>query len=308
MKALAFLVFLMLTACAHRSQVREGLEDHALLAGRERTWTLVQPPDRKQPHPLVILLHGGGGDGAGMLRMTGMAPAAIARGIAVVAPDGLGRHWNDGRPGIGEGVDDVGFLLALTERLIAQGVALADRVYLAGMSNGSLMIHRLLCEHPERFAGATLVAGGLEVGLAQRCVPSKPVPVLVIQGTEDALVPFHGGEIRVLGGKSRGTILPTEETLARLRQRGSCAETPTRELLADTDPRDGTRATVVATKCMPRVVLLEIAGGGHTWPGGRQYLPEAVIGRTSRDVDANSWILDPIGDGVSDARTPGRPR
>ncbi|MCX6008557.1 MAG: hypothetical protein NTW48_00675 [Chloroflexi bacterium] len=38
------------------------------------------------------------------------------------------------------------------------------------------------------------------------------------------------------------------------------------------------------------VVLYAIEGGGHTWPGGLQYLPELVIGKTSREFNASEVI------------------
>jgi polyhydroxybutyrate depolymerase len=38
------------------------------------------------------------------------------------------------------------------------------------------------------------------------------------------------------------------------------------------------------------VVLYSIRGGGHTWPGGPQYLPAFIIGKTSRQIDATSVI------------------
>ena len=38
------------------------------------------------------------------------------------------------------------------------------------------------------------------------------------------------------------------------------------------------------------VVFYQIDNGGHTWPGGRQYLPQAIIGRTSRALDASEVI------------------
>ncbi|HKZ79296.1 MAG TPA: hypothetical protein VJ124_13425 [Pyrinomonadaceae bacterium] len=40
------------------------------------------------------------------------------------------------------------------------------------------------------------------------------------------------------------------------------------------------------------VVLYTIEGGGHTLPGGRQYLPERLIGRTSRDLEGSQTIWD----------------
>ena len=41
-----------------------------------------------------------------------------------------------------------------------------------------------------------------------------------------------------------------------------------------------------------KVILYTIDGGGHTWPGGLQYLPERIIGKTSKDLDANQLIWD----------------
>jgi polyhydroxybutyrate depolymerase len=38
------------------------------------------------------------------------------------------------------------------------------------------------------------------------------------------------------------------------------------------------------------VVFYQIENGGHTWPGGRQYLPKAVIGATTRAFDASEVI------------------
>ena len=32
-------------------------------------------------------------------------------------------------------------------------------------------------------------------------------------------------------------------------------------------------------------------GGGHTWPGGTQYLAPALIGRVCRDFDASAVIF-----------------
>lgn len=40
------------------------------------------------------------------------------------------------------------------------------------------------------------------------------------------------------------------------------------------------------------VVLYKIIGGGHTWPGGKQYLPEKQIGKTCMDINASEIIWD----------------
>ncbi len=38
------------------------------------------------------------------------------------------------------------------------------------------------------------------------------------------------------------------------------------------------------------VVFYRVEGGGHTWPSGRQYLPERWVGKTNRDVNASEVI------------------
>jgi polyhydroxybutyrate depolymerase len=38
------------------------------------------------------------------------------------------------------------------------------------------------------------------------------------------------------------------------------------------------------------VILYQIDKGGHTWPGGKQYLPKAVIGSTTGAFDGSQVI------------------
>jgi polyhydroxybutyrate depolymerase len=47
-----------------------------------------------------------------------------------------------------------------------------------------------------------------------------------------------------------------------------------------------------ACKGGAQVELIRVQGGGHTWPGGTQYLPRLVIGAVCRDFDAVPFIFD----------------
>jgi len=38
--------------------------------------------------------------------------------------------------------------------------------------------------------------------------------------------------------------------------------------------------------------LYRVVGGGHTWPGGPPYLPERLIGRVARHLDATGLALE----------------
>jgi polyhydroxybutyrate depolymerase len=70
-------------------------------SGLERTYRIHLPSQRDQtkPVPLVFLFHGGGGTGQGMEKLTlgGFNRLADREGFIVVYPDGIEKHWNDGR-------------------------------------------------------------------------------------------------------------------------------------------------------------------------------------------------------------------
>ena len=65
--------------------------------------------------PVLVALHGGGGmaNGAQFADGTGLSAEGARRGYVVLAPDALGANWNDGRPELAAGIDDVGFIRAM---------------------------------------------------------------------------------------------------------------------------------------------------------------------------------------------------
>jgi polyhydroxybutyrate depolymerase len=266
--------------------------------GRRRTFRLHVPPGPARPMPLVLLLHGGGGSGAGMEVLTegGFDRIADREHVLVAYPDGVGKGWNDGRrdlksEAVREQVDDLGFLTALVSELARSYPVDATRVYAAGISNGGLMSYRLACDAADIFAAVAPVAANLSVELASRCHPSRPMPILITSGTEDPIMPWDGGEIRVLWMK-RGVVLPISDTFARWEQLDHCGRTEILPVI-DHDPTDGTSVVEhVATGCAggSEVRLDEVRGGGHTWPDGLLYLGVRIVGRVSREIDANEAI------------------
>lgn len=285
--------------CEAAAQRTHSLEHQ----GRTRTYHVVVPKghDKKRAVPLVLALHGGGGNGKNFDRMTNMqfAREADKRGWVVVFPDGVAKGWNDGRKLVSardnkrRGVDDVGFLGKLIDRLHQTMGIDKTRVYATGISNGGFMSFRLGLELSDRIAAIAPVTANLQ-RVHDGKEPAHPVGLFVINGTADPLVPYKGGEVRVLWSK-RGAIFSTKETIRRWAAFTGCKGEPTTEALPDRNRGDGT-TTVCRTWATCRdgaqVKLYRIQGGGHTWPGGRQYLPRLVIGRTSRDFDAVPVIFD----------------
>ncbi|MBX7096783.1 MAG: dienelactone hydrolase family protein [Myxococcaceae bacterium] len=274
-----------------RAFTREVLQ----AGGRQRTYALWTPPGGLAGKPLVLALHGRGGTGEGMEQLTGLSAIAAKEGFTVAAPDGVEKSWADGR-GIGPAhdaqVDDVAFLAALIDALVARG-ADASRVSVVGMSNGAMMALTLACRIPQRLHGVVAVTGLVPRPLAQDCAQGPPLSVAFVLGTKDPLVPFAGGAV----GTNRGDVLSADESFALWQRRDGCAEAPTREALEDRDGADGTTTTRLGASCPGgvRVFRYDVEGGGHTWPGGWAYLPEGLIGKTSRDFSASQAAWDFLG-------------
>lgn len=259
-----------------------------VVAGVTRSWLLHVPPSYsvKAPAPVVLLLHGGGGRAAGIERHTGGFSALADRhGFIAVYPDSRRGHWDDGRETVTDPTDDVAFIDALLDALAAEYRVDARRTYAAGISNGGMMSMRLACELSGRFAAIATVGANMPAALAASCRPARAVPVVMFSGTADPLMPYAGGRV---AGRVGGTVLSAPETAAFWARHNSGAATSLTRALVDADPGDGT--TTELLELSGDVALYRINDGGHTWPGGTQYLPARFIGQVSKDFSANEAI------------------
>jgi polyhydroxybutyrate depolymerase len=261
--------------------------------GQTRTYLVHLPKDydHAQHWPVVFVLHGGGGRGQGIDVLTHFDDFADRNGVIAVFPDGITSGWNDGRVAPRLAVhtaDDVAFISALLDKLESEYSIDSARVYAAGISNGGFMSFRLGCELAARIAAIAPVAAALSMDLAKTCHPARPVPTLMINGTADPLVPYQGGEVNAKGGE----IFSAEISAQKWAQMNEC---PNASATTTVPPKtSGGLPTRIlrysGCKSGADVELHAIEGGGHTWPGGFQYLPERTIGKTSREFDANEVI------------------
>jgi polyhydroxybutyrate depolymerase len=244
---------------------------------------------------LVLVFHGGGSSGIAAARLTQFTRIAERERFAVVYPDAWQRNWNDGRAAAKLAsqrakVNDVAFVSALLDAVGRETQLDPARVFATGISNGAIFAHYLAGNLSERIVAIAPVVGGMAEPYAAAFAPSQPVSVLAIQGTDDPLVPYRGGG--VVHGR-HGRVLSTDGAISMWVRHDACASGPRATLLADGDPGDGCRfESKVWSDCArgTEVELLRGVGMGHTWPGGRQYLPQGVIGRACRDFDAGERI------------------
>lgn len=273
------------------------------VSGVERRYLVRRPAGDRAPTAIVLLLHGGGGN---VERLTGAAGNAAPyrvwnaiadrEGLLLVAPQGENSvkgnpGWNDCRTleDTGEAADDVAFLGALVDTLQREHRVRTPRTFAVGTSNGGMMALRLAIERPQIFTAVASVASSMPA--RSECpAPTRAVPVLMINGTDDTLVPWAGGPIAAQFG-GRGEALPVETSIRIWSALANGDASPRTIDLADAEPDDGTRAQrqIFAVRDgRPFVELIRIDGGGHVEPSARERYARfvaRVLGRQSAEIE-----------------------
>tara|TARA_R110002049_G_scaffold285698_4_gene467092 strand:- start:261469 stop:262485 length:1017 start_codon:yes stop_codon:yes gene_type:complete len=271
----------------------------------------IHVPDSYDPTnkvPLVLTLHGGGGD-AQVGSKIGMTPLADQHGFIAVYPEGINRHWNDGRNSEyfsehDKKIDDVAFITELVKRLKSKYSIDPNRVFCLGASNGGFMTQRLAIERSETFSAVAILIASMAEPLKESFDPKRPVSVMFMNGTKDPLVPYDGGEVKVnlfprlarfqQNKPSRGNCVATDDAVELWRKRNQLdgKESQTTDL-PDSDPTDGSTVHLKLWSGGSQgtaVALYRVEGGGHTLPGAAQYMPESVVGTTNRDINAMETV------------------
>jgi polyhydroxybutyrate depolymerase len=263
---------------------------------------LTQFPETR-PAPLVVVLHGNTQTGADMRTRTSWSQLASRERFGVIYPDGLNHAWADLRPASKRagrapptGTDDVAFIARLIEKYVGDGSADPKHIYVTGLSNGGAMTMTMVCARAELFAAAASVIINLTDESAAACHPSRPVPLLMMNGTADPLIPYQGGK-----GTSRFAVegfWSTPATLSFWRRANGCkTEDAAVTDLADRDPADQSTVTRIESHCPQGldVVLYRVNGGGHRMPGAFSdarfpRIAAAFLGPQNHDIDGAETI------------------
>lgn len=268
-------------------------EIDVLVDGRRRTAVEVAPAlPGAQPDRLVLAVHGSNQSPTRFRAMTARTLETLAAdgsSVVVYPASWRGGLWNDGRISTPsrareDGVDDVALLRALVEHHRDRGTR---RVVAVGYSNGGQLLIRTLRDAPELLDGVVLVGATLpaEGNLLPATAPPRAVPMVLVHGTRDPIVPFHGGMASLFGFRPRGAMRSFDDTVRAFTQSTSPSRpTRTRVLPARRRSRTTTTESVYAAPGRPTVRSFVVDGGGHTYPVARRTLP-SPIGRTSPDID-----------------------
>jgi len=269
---------------------------------KNRSYEITIPDgDTTKPAPTVFVLHGGGGTGKKLRQHFDFTRLAAEAGVVLVYPDGLDGHWNDGRED-GRNVfkneipDDVIFLSALASDLAKRGISQEGQFYVVGVSNGGMMTQRLLCEASETFAAGASIIAGLPASL-ENCTPSKPRPILLINGDADPLMPWKGGGVGFRG--VRGLVLSGPDTYAHWQNVNGCAKAFETIAMPNKNDSDKTRPVKYSAKCKQATEMIHIKRGGHNIPmpvsahrpkSGKYKRRKRWLGRYNHDFDSRTEI------------------
>ena len=243
--------------------------------------------DGKTLFPLVLVFHGGGGNADASSEYFGLNEKSDEAGFIVVYPEGTGKKvlgkffgtWNAGRccgDSLKNNIDDVGFVDNMIKQLKKDFNIDKKKVFATGFSNGAQMSYRLACEISDKIAA---IAPGGSMGTFEKCDLTRPVPVFAFGGTEDPCTPYGGGEI--CGGCVSDFFnnigLPVkyeyyrcdsvEEHINKWKKLNGC--TNEQEIIYH--KKNTICISYMNCKNETEIVLCTINGGGHTWPGKKEY-------------------------------------
>jgi polyhydroxybutyrate depolymerase len=226
--------------------------------------------DAAVPTPIVVLLHGYSGTGAGQEAYMQFGALADTYGFLYMYPDGLQdnfgfQYWNGTDACcdfLGTGVDDVGYLFDLLDLIRVQMNVDPARVHFIGHSNGGFMAHHLACDRAGEVASIASLAGATFFDPAN-CAAEEPVHVLQIHGTSDNTVFFGGGQF---SGNPYPGAITTAESWAASNNCDIVADTSSPPInLVSSIPGPETTVWRYETACDVggSAELWTIQGGGH---------------------------------------------
>jgi len=243
-------------------------------------------PEGDGPHPALLYLHGWGASAAAALRDRERLETVLARGYALILPQGVARAGRTQRDWAirDRGVhprDDIAFFEAVLGDAAARGVDRA-RVLLAGFSRGGSMVWDVACHAPALVRAYAPISGAFWEPLPERC--AGPVEIFHVHGWTDRVVPLEGRSFRD-GAIVQGDVFAS---LRRMRGHLGCdARQPDRSSLGE-----GGLWWRHWESCRAGRIDLLIHPGGHAAPEGWTAMAldwfEARLAGEAGRADANA--------------------
>jgi polyhydroxybutyrate depolymerase len=247
--------------------------DSILIEGNYRTFHFLKSVNSKSS--VVFVLHGSNGNGLGMeSRTKKLEEIANSENILLVYPDGYKRFWNECRKTANSeanhlNINENAFFGGMIDYFKEKYLIDEKKVFAVGTSGGGHMAYKLALTMPEKFRAITAIIANLPETDNLDC-PEKHIamPVMIINGTEDKVNPYGGGEVIIANNLSLGFVRSTDKTFAYWSSLAGYKKQPKMKKLPDNDPKDGKTIEKYTFKKekKPEVTLLKVIGGKHDYP------------------------------------------
>ncbi len=303
MKSNIFFIFIFLLISRSLFAQSQDLDKTITVDKRVREYMIHLPPSYNNTSklPVIFAFHGGGGEYKKTIRYYNLNGLADENGFIVVYPNAINKAWS--MSGVSSrvrnadnNVDDVKFISTLLDNLIAEYKADGKHVFCTGISRGGIFSLYLVWQLSDRIKAIAPLCASIPHAISDAYTFNHPTSVLLINGTEDPLINYNGGpgKLNHRNAESETAIMvPTEELVNKIAKLNNCKSTAIITNFPDIDKSDGCTATDYKYSCDSSLVeLIKVNNGGHTWPGGVQYLPKILIGKVCRDFNAEEKIFE----------------
>lgn len=274
-------------------------DNKIIINNTERDYDLFVPESYNNS-PVVILLHGNGGSSEDITGESGNpAPykkwleIASDNNLILLIPNGIestngNQGWNDCRDDASgnPNLDDTSFIEDVLTELQNTYSIDNNKIYVNGTSNGGHMAIRLAQEIPEKITAIAVIVASMPENSA--CLDSDtPISALFMNGTDDPILPFEGGEI----ASNRGSVLSTDASINYWVERNETNTTPIVTMLTDIDSSDDSmveKSLYQNGNNSTEVVLYKINNGGHTEPSMEERYSEIfkiIVGEQNGDIE-----------------------
>jgi len=214
--------------------------------------------------PLLLCFHGGRAQVERLARRSGLAEAGAQHGCIVIFPEAR-EGWIDLRPERGGSARDLEFVDALLDLLIGDNRVDPSSVFAVGISNGGQFVFRLACERPGRFAAVATALSNLPVAaLSWRSAP--PVPIALIFGRRDRVMPWEGGRLQRRPGLPAGGEVVSAPATVRFWVERNRAQLPPQRRRFVSAGHEVEIEDYAAETAGAGVRSVTVAKWGHRWP------------------------------------------
>lgn len=258
--------------------------------GLNRTFIIKNESRTANKKPLMIVLHGGGGNADYSEYMSQFTPKALKENFIVIYPDGSGKQkdkfltWNSNHCcgyAMENNIDDISLISKLIDKAILEYGADPKRIYLSGMSNGAMMTHMAAMALPNKITAIGTVVGTL---FGDEKMPKAPVPALIINGLKDDMVPFNGGGLGKISRAWDGTPMKPADYQAEFwAKANNCSQN-----YQTKESENLIRRTYNCT-INNSVEQIIVKDGGHSWFGGNKWNADKISASNSINATDEIW-------------------